>query len=312
MTYARMVYSDTNENDQFFTDQTINGVNSVYHSSAANNTPTNNGGNNSLLNNNFAYSNNGNKQVNHNNKAMKASLSNNGITNAMEMIQNKISQQQQQQQQPPQPIAINSEAVSATSSSGTIPSHQLDAVNYIHTAASTNTPTILHLQQPLQHILEQQKQKEDEANEENEESDDSFSDSDSDSDDDDDDSSSDDEEEEPSGPTKRVRRVEDITPVDPVLKQPIYIVQHNIPFFVKGMNNHLMDKDIQPFQLDCFGSGFVFEPLENNEVKLTYVLQLTKSDWMEDEAEVLLDDLARSRSRSISTLISHAYHLSRA
>eukprot|EP01133_Synstelium_polycarpum_P011529 gene11529-13454_t len=113
---------------------------------------------------------------------------------------------------------------------------------------------------------------------------------------------------------KRLRRVETNQNTEPLLKDPIYIVQHNIPFHVKGMNNHLIDKEVNPYQLDCFGSGFIFEPTENgngSEVKMTYLLQLIKSDWMEDEAEYLLDDLALSRNRSISALISHAYHLSR-
>ncbi|EGG18814.1 cyclin-like F-box containing protein [Cavenderia fasciculata] len=110
-------------------------------------------------------------------------------------------------------------------------------------------------------------------------------------------------------PLKRVRR----NSIDePILLSPIHIVQHHIPFHIKGMNNHLIDKEVQPFNLDCYGSGFIFEPIgDGKEIKMTYILQVHQEDWMDDEAKEMVDDLAISRGRSISSLISHAYHLSR-
>ncbi|GAM27359.1 hypothetical protein SAMD00019534_105340 [Acytostelium subglobosum LB1] len=124
-----------------------------------------------------------------------------------------------------------------------------------------------------------------------------------------------DDSEDQRAPHKRVKRKTAVQSeaAGPVLADPIYIVQHQIPFHVQGMNNHLIDREVQPYHLNCFGSGFVFEPIEHapEEVKLTYILQVNRSEWMEEEAQELLDDLAVSRNRSISALISHAYHLSR-
>jgi len=91
-----------------------------------------------------------------------------------------------------------------------------------------------------------------------------------------------------------------------VLKHPIYIVQNSIPFKTTDENN------LDTFKLECFGSGFIFEPLNESgkETKLTYLLQMGKQDWMEDVLE-LIDEMAVSRNRSINSLISHAYQLSR-
>eukprot|EP01132_Coremiostelium_polycephalum_P007459 gene7459-9165_t len=97
-----------------------------------------------------------------------------------------------------------------------------------------------------------------------------------------------------------------------VLRDPIYVVQHAIPFKVGGHKNINDDDELDTFQLDCFGSGFIFEPLTETgkETKLTYLLQMGRQPWMEDMCE-LIDDLAVSRNRSVNSLISHAYQLSR-
>ncbi|GAM27089.1 hypothetical protein SAMD00019534_102640, partial [Acytostelium subglobosum LB1] len=242
MTYARMVYTNSTANEHFLMNQSTNGVNDIYTSSTTTTAATNN------TNSNIANINNNNFN---NNNIIKASLSNNGIINAMEVIKNKLEQQQLKLPAMPSP-------------------HEHD----------------------------------DEDDEYDD--DESYTDSSDDDDDTTDDVADHEDEahEEDRAPSKRMRRVDHNAHTEVRLKEPIYVVQHNIPFHVKGMTT-----EVQPFQLDCFGSGFLFEPVD--EVKLTYLLQLIKSEWMEDEAQELLDDLAISRSRSLAALISHAYQLSR-
>ncbi|KAM9974493.1 hypothetical protein ACTFIW_007947 [Dictyostelium discoideum] len=92
------------------------------------------------------------------------------------------------------------------------------------------------------------------------------------------------------------------------LNHPLYIVQNAIPFKISG--DEYVNK-YETFKLDCFGSGFIFEPLnEGKETKMTYLLQMGKQDWMEDVCE-LIDEMAISRNRSLNSLISHSYQLSR-
>ncbi|KYR00034.1 cyclin-like F-box containing protein [Tieghemostelium lacteum] len=93
------------------------------------------------------------------------------------------------------------------------------------------------------------------------------------------------------------------------LKKPIYVVQHAIPFSIGGNKS---EENPNNFILECFGSGFIFEPLNDSgkETKLTYILQLGKQDWMHDIYE-LVDEMAISRNTSINSLISHAYQINK-